>query len=325
MARFTAGAPQVRWVNPMSRRSELARTCNELALDQWGVITMAQALATGMSESAVGRAVSTGSWHRVHSGVYRIAGFLRCWEQDLMAACKWGGASAVASHRSACALLQLGLEDVPVEILLTQHRRSSAGVIRHTTDSLDPVDITRVRGIPVTTPSRTLIDLGSVASKAIVESALETALRTGQTSIAHLIGRLDELGKSGRRGTATIRSVLRDRDPHLAPTESELESLVWRLIVRARLPRPERQVVIADSDGFIGRVDFAYPEQRVVVEAQGARWHSSARAISNDRERRNRLTLAGWRVLEVAWDDVVRRPRHVAASIANALRSAKAA
>lgn len=283
---------------------------------------MDEATRAGMSPSRVQRTVGNGLWQRAHAGVYRLAGSPRSWEQDLMAACLWGRPGAVASHRAACRLLELGLDrETIVEIVLTKHMHSPPGVKKHTTDTLDPVDMTRVRDIPVTTASRTLIDLGAVAPRFIVESALETALRTQQTSIWHLIGRLNEIGKPGRRGTATIRAILRDRDPRLAPTESELETMLWRILVRSRLPLPQRQVIITDRAGRIGRVDFAYPQQRIVIEAQGARWHSSARAITRDMERRNRLMLSGWRVLEVSWEDVVRRPRAVTGRIATALRA----
>ena len=180
--------------------------------------------------------------------------------------------------------------------------------------------MTWVHGIPITTASRTLIELGAVVDSRVVEAALEAALRQGLTSIWHLIGRLDALGKSGRSGTAAIREVLRDRDPRLAPTESELEMMLWQVIVASGLPLPARQFNIHDDDGFVGRADFAYPAAFLVLEAQSARWHLSRSSWLSDMERRNRLTLAGWRVLEIAWKDVVRHPRQVVQRVERALR-----
>lgn len=233
-----------------------------------------------------------------------------------MAACLW--ADAVASHRAAACLWELGLDQAPVEIIAPTSTRSPKPVVVHRTDTLRPIDITSARGIPTTTPSRTLIDLGAVVSHGVVERCVETALRRGLTSLQHLSDRLEELACPGRRGAGKLRRVLRERDPALAPTESELESLLWQLIVRANLPLPERQYSIYDADGFIGRVDFCYPEERLVVEAIGLSWHSGSKVLA-DSERRMRLVLAGWRVLEFAWRDVVRRRGVVARRIAAAL------
>jgi very-short-patch-repair endonuclease len=303
----------------MSIRRDLEEACIALALGQWGVITVPQAMDLGMSSSAIQRRLRSGAWVRIHRGVHRLREVEPSWEQSLMAACLRAGGTTAASHRAAARLLELGIEHAPTEITSSQTKRVPRSIRFHCTDSLPPVDLMRVRGIPVTTASRTLIDLGAVTGKAAVESALEAALRTGSTSIWHLVGRLDELGKSGRRGTATIRAVLRERDPRLVPTASELESILWATISSSHLPLPERQFHIWDRDGLIGRCDFAYPADFLVIEAQSARWHLSKDRWLSDMERRNRLTLAGWRVLEIPWHDVVKHPRRVIDRIDSAL------
>lgn len=66
-------------------------------------------------------------------------------------------------------------------------------------------------------------------------------------------------------------------------------------------------------------MDFAYPERRLVIEAQSIRWPTSQERVLSDMERRTRLMLAGWRVLEIPWRDVVRRRRKVVERIARAL------
>ncbi len=237
-----------------------------------------------------------------------------------MAACRWAGPEAVASHRAAARLLGLGVEHAPTEVLVTQRKKAPHNVKIHFTDTVDSCDVTRHRGVPVTTASRTLIDLGAVVGTRSVERALESGLRAGLTSIWHLIDRLEVLGAPGRNGTGVIRSVLRQRDPRLAPTESELESMLWQIIRTSHLPLPERQFVISDARGFIGRCDFVYPAACLVVEAQSARWHLTKDRWLSDMERRNRLTLAGWRLIEVPWQDVVRRPRLVIERLDQALR-----
>lgn len=293
----------------------------QLALEQHGVIAVAQALELGLSMSGIQRHIRAGRWIRVHRGVYRLREVVPTWEQSLMAACLWGGKPAAASHRAAARLIGLGMDHAPTEICVAGAGKKAPRSIRlHRTGRLEPVDVTRVHGIPVTTAARTLIDLGAVASPATVEMALESALRQGFTSIWYLIERLDALGRSGRNGVGTIRSVLRARDPRLVPTASELESMLTVLIGQSHLPAPERQFSLYDEAGFIGRTDFAYPAHFLVLEAQSATWHLQRDRWLNDMERRNRLMLLGWRVLEIPWVDIVRTPRKVIARIDTALR-----
>lgn len=307
----------------VSTRNELIDRCVATALDQWGVITHEQALRAGMSASTIQRQLRSRAWRRAHPGTYLLREAPSSWEQALMAACLWAGADAVASHRAAARLHDLGVGHAPSEILLPARKKAPRSIRIHATDSLEACDVARVEGIPVTTASRTLIDLGSVVAQPVVERALEAALRLGLTSIWHLIGRLDALAASGRNGVGVIRAVLRDRDPLLVPTASELESLLWQIICTSQLPRPERQFHISDGDGFIGRCDFVYPADLVVVEAQSARWHLTKERWLSDMERRNRLTVAGWRVIEISWADIVRAPRKVITRLDEVLRVTK--
>lgn len=296
----------------------------EVATQQHGLITTSQALALGLSHSAIHRLLRKGAWITVFPRTHRLCEAPGQWEQTLAAACLWGGDGSAASHRAAARLHRLGFEEAVPELYIPRRRRAPSGLRVHTTDLLPVKDVTRKREIPVTTVSRTLIDLGGVSSSRVVERLLETALREGSTSLTYLADRIEEIARPGRRGVATIRALLRQRDPALAPTESELESLLWQAIVGAGLPRPTRQFDIFDGDGLIGRVDFAFPSQRLVVEAIGLSWHSGSRVLA-DTERRTRLVLAGWRVLEFPWRDVVRRRHVVVSRIRQALFASTAA
>lgn len=80
------------------------------------------------------------------------------------------------------------------------------------------------------------------------------------------------------------------------------------------LPEPVAQYAV-------GRrfADFAYPEAKIAVEADGGAFHSSRRALEADRARNNELALLGWRVIHVTWADLTRRPVALAARIRAAL------
>ncbi|MGH2728769.1 MAG: endonuclease domain-containing protein [Actinomycetota bacterium] len=115
-----------------------------------------------------------------------------------------------------------------------------------------------------------------------------------------------------------LRDLLDER-PSVA-TESALEALTWRLLLDGGLPRPERQYEIFGSGGrLLARVDFAYPEARVAIEADGYAFHSDPADWQRDRTRQNALTAMGWAVFRVTWADVTRRGRAVVREIARLL------
>jgi very-short-patch-repair endonuclease len=55
------------------------------------------------------------------------------------------------------------------------------------------------------------------------------------------------------------------------------------------------QYVVTAGGEFLGRVDLAWPEVRLIVEYEGAH-HFDELQIRRDDERYRRLTAAGWRV-----------------------------
>jgi hypothetical protein len=85
--------------------------------------------------------------------------------------------------------------------------------------------------IPVTTPTRTLLDLAAVVSRRELERALDEA--------AYL--RLDVRGlrsRRGRRGGALLTRVLAEHRAGTTLTRSEMEERMLALCRRCRLPSP---------------------------------------------------------------------------------------
>jgi very-short-patch-repair endonuclease len=179
--------------------------------------------------------------------------------------------------------------------------RSRRGAMIVHRSPLGTHEVTRKEGIPVTTPTRTMLDLAAVASRRELERAVDEA--------AYL--RLDLGGlepRRGRRGGAAISRVLAEHRAGTTRTRSELEERV--LCRRADLPAPE---VNASVEGFT--VDFAWRVQRLIVETDGWQAHGTRAAFERDRRRDADLTTAGWRVLRVTWARVMREPHAVAAQL----------
>ncbi len=81
-------------------------------------------------------------------------------------------------------------------------------------------------------------------------------------------------------------------------------------------------MVLGGDSGIIGRVDFAYKDARLVLEADSRRHHSSWLDAQADRRRDAALLAAGWYVLRVTWDQLVRRPDEFVAAVRSALTRA---
>ena len=122
----------------------------------------------------------------------------------------------------------------------------------------------------------------------------------------------------GRRGVARARSVLPCAD---ALAGSPMESVLRWLLHEAGLPRPLLQYVVRDSTGgWLGQVDLAWPEHRVVVEFDGE-VHRERHVFVKDLRRQNGIVLAGWQMLRFTSADVLGRPTAVMRGIADALAS----
>lgn len=61
--------------------------------------------------------------------------------------------------------------------------------------------------------------------------------------------------------------------------------------------------------------DFRWPEQGLVVEADGAAWHDNQLARKDDAERQALLEAHGERVVRVTWDQTIARPGQTLARI----------
>lgn len=302
-------------MSPVQRnqmRKEVEVQCALTASAQHGVISRREAFAAGLSKSSLHRRVVSGEWVVVYPGVYRLASVPESWKQRLMAACSWLGKGAVASHRSAAALLGLdGFRPGPLELSTNRKVGRRSGLLIHQSDRWLGHDVTVVDGIPVTSPTRTLLDLGAVTDAQTVELGLEDALRKGLTSLPRLRWELRQVGGRGRRGSRILRELLDQRGPRHIPLESALEVKLLRLIRGAGLPLPVQQYEIRSGGKFVARVDFAYPEALLAIEADGYRFHSMPDVWQKDRTRHNALLGEQWRVISVTWQDIEQRPHEI--------------
>lgn len=279
---------------------------------QHGLATHPQLRVLGLSDEQIANRLQRKLLLPMHEGVYRHAAAPWTPPGQLLAAVLACGAGAVASHRSAARLHDL--RDVPrwrPEVTVPGSRLPLLrGVVRHRTDLLEPLDVTSVNRIPVTSLPRTLLDLGAVVSFEVVEMAAQDAIIRGGVSAVELVCVLERVGKRGRRGAAALRAVVRASLPS-AGIESRLELDLVRLIESCPVPQPVLQYEIVLPDGRRLRLDTAWPELRIAAEADGRRWHSTRREFERDLLRSRAITAAGWRHFRYGWADVHQRAADV--------------
>ena len=302
-----------------SGTKERVNSSRALFLRQHGVITLDQARSLGFTNSAVQRRVSSGEWAAVYRGIYRSASFPITHLQTIKATSLRLGDAAVASHRCAGYLLKLdGFEKPAIEFCVAAAEAPRTGATIHRVQSIPKCDITTISSIPTTNASRLLVDVGAVVDEETLELALKDAYRKGLTSRPRLKWRIEELCCRGRPGCSAIKKLMGELGSG-PTTGSGLEVRLARLIKRSDLHAPERQYEISDGR-FVARPDFVYAEQKVAVEADGHRWHTSRAAWERDLRRRNELQRLGWIVIHVTRKDVDTRPEGVIEDIRNVLR-----
>jgi very-short-patch-repair endonuclease len=206
-----------------------------------------------------------------------------------MAAVLAAGEGAVLSHTSAGELWgMLGLRRrqssrqaaLPIHVTVRRRSESRKGIRVHRTRTLTDDQSTRRLNIPVTTPSRTLVDLRRI----LPQPQFAAALRQAEFLGLPLDGAVE-----------------------LDHTRSELERRFLALCRRHRLPRPEVNLRVGPFT-----VDFLWPERRLVVEVDGYRAHSGRSAFESDRARDVELRLLGYEVVRFTWRQLTDRPREVA-------------
>ncbi|MGZ6675468.1 MAG: type IV toxin-antitoxin system AbiEi family antitoxin domain-containing protein [Solirubrobacteraceae bacterium] len=291
---------------------------SELAVGQWGVVSVAQLRELGVGRSAITRRVNAGQLHRLHPGVYTLGHTALRAEGHRLAAVLACGPGAVLSHRSAASHWGLLRTDqTRIDVTAPRGRHGAPGIRLHRSRSLDAQDTTHHGGIPITSVSRTLLDLASTARPSELERALAQTERLrlyDHRAIQATIAR-----NNGHRGTQVLARAT-SRTPKWTKNEWEAEFL--DLIRKAGLPEPQTNDAFDVPDHGHCEPDYHWPEHRVIVETDGFETHGTRAAFHADRAKDAALTASSYRVLRFTRDDdpqlAIKRLRAVLASSSGA-------
>jgi predicted transcriptional regulator of viral defense system len=295
-----------------SREADLAR----LAGEQHGVFRREQWREFGLSASTLSRRLQSGVVRRMASGVYAFSSVPPSWQMDVAIAVLASGPNAAASHLTAAHLH--GLVDPPerIEVVSPRTGRRPDSFVLHQSTDLTDGHVINVDGIPTTSVARTIIDIGVPHGIGKTGSCLDEARRQGLVTLEEVALVLHQVARRGRNGVGPARTILTERLAWDQITDSQLEDRFLRVLQRSRLPQPACQHTVLDGSGaFVARVDFAYPDERLVIELDGARFHTDRATFQRDRARQNRLVGLGYTVLRFTYWDVMAAPDYVIDSI----------
>lgn len=289
---------------------------NSLAQGQLGLVSRRQ-LRECLTSGVIRRRIDRGSLVPMSARVFRSASAPLTPEMRVMAGVLDVGDDSVASHATAAALAGF-----PGFVLEPLHVTGVRQRVRHTEDYLSTAHqprrlakahLTEFRGIPATTPTRTLFDLANeqkIHPKRL-ERVLDSAWASGSVSYASLRRVLGDVACRGRTGVVFMRQLIEDRGPDHCPPGSGLESRFQDLAKRSEFQNFVRQVDLGAEDGWIGRVDFLDRERSLVVEVDSRRFHASKSDQHRDARRHGALRAAGWRVVSVTDHDLFHDPASV--------------
>lgn len=276
----------------------------EIAAAQHGLITRRALIRCDVYPQAITRAIESGRLYRVHHGVYAVGRPPSNAYERVMAAVLACGPTALVSHRSALWLYDLTrLPTGPIDITITGNRDGHQGVRLHRSRS----HLTRdhSHNIPVTTPARTLIDAIPLLTNKHLRRATSDVQTNGLTSVEVIREELENT--RGRHIEPLARLVA--EDVH-AVTRSILEDILLDLSRDRRWPRP---LVNGTVLGY--EVDFAYPQWKLIIEADSYRFHGHKIAFEDDRQKWLDLEAGGQRVIPVTYTQVVHDRSRTAARL----------
>ena len=276
-----------------------------LAARQRGVVSREQVLAEGMTARMIQRRLESGLWITAQRGVYALAGAPDDRARALWAAVLHAGDRSALARHTAGRLHEfeeaIDSTDIDVNVRVLR-RHPPDGVRWHRQVDMVDEDVVVLDGLPVTSIPRTAMDLAGAISITRLRRFIESAVvhRGYETASFGLV--LGRIRRSGKHGVLAMERVLDDLGPGQDLPRSELERLLDRVIELAGLPVPVHEHPLPGARDRPGFVDRCWADVRLIVEADGRRWHTRRQQIGIDYDRRTDSQTVGYQTTAFLWE-----------------------
>ncbi|WP_433181639.1 type IV toxin-antitoxin system AbiEi family antitoxin domain-containing protein [Actinoallomurus sp. CA-150999] len=302
-------------------REELAA----LAAAQGGVFTRRQALAVGYGPRAIRDRLTSGIWLGRRRGVYvtrarwEAADSIGRHTIDVAAAIlSFRRQDAAGSHHSAARIHGIEMVEAPLDVVSLTRPPDAPGRgetrgIQVERCGLPPDHLRLVRGVRLTTPARTVVDLARTLRFREGVVVADSALFLGRATKEGL-GRI--VGDCGRwPGIERARAVLDFANPR---ARSPFESITRVMFAEQGLPPPEVGVLVGEDDEIFTEVDFLWADTRTIAEADGLLTYTAPDRLRAEKLKQERLEEMGFTVVRLTWRQVTEHPQECAARIRRA-------
>lgn len=269
-----------------------------MQLDARRPFTWKQGRAAGISE----RQLRSPAYRKILTGVYVAAGVEVDPYVEGQAALVVAGPQAFLSHHTAARLYRAVVPDVPTlhaAVAPGVRRSEHRGVAVHR--SRRPP--ARFRGLPVTTPVDTFLDLATHLTLVDLVVLGDSLVRRGRTTPPALVEAADRAGGRGVRLARRAASLVR------SGVDSPMETRARLLRVLSGLPELETDIRFHDEHGALRRrLDAGDRGTRTAVEYDGRHHVQREEQWEADLGRREELENDDWRVVTLTGRDIYVTP-----------------
>jgi hypothetical protein len=275
-----------------------------VAHDRFGVFGVDDARASGWTPSSLRQAIKSRRLVRLRPGAYWIPEEMPSQPDELrrrqigidVSGVLVRNPAAVASHTSAAVVHGLAVQwlpSIPCVTVPAGFVGDIAGAHLHRA-RLGESELCTARAASVTSLTRTIVDIGREHGVGAALVSADAALHQRLTTQTFLRDQVSDC--AGWPGVRAARQAIECTD---ARAESPLESSS-RLKLDGLVPPPEIQASVHARDGFLGRVDFLWPDCGVVGEADGLqKYDAEPEALREEKLRQERLEAVG--LIVVRW------------------------
>jgi hypothetical protein len=260
-----------------------------------------QLLEAGVTKHEIDRRLRTGALIPEHRGVYRVGHRAPSVEARYLAAAWACGEAAVLCGKAAAYLQSLTKGGPPPAEVMAPVARRLRGIITHRVRRINAQETTVLRGIPITTVPRTLVDVAKdMGDEELAHACHEAGVRY-RTTPRHVEAVLAR--SPNAPGAGKLRRIISGDTPIIL---SKLERGFLRRLREARLPLPR-----TNRPAGAHYVDCRWPERGLTVELDSYTFHHSRRAWEQDRRRERAARRRGDDFRRYTWADVFDEPEEM--------------
>jgi len=289
------------------------------------VISLDELRAFGVPDSTTNDRVARGRWHRLYRGVLSVVppSMLRPAGRWRAAVLACGEGAALAGREAARCHGVRSRRRSRIDVVVPYPKKAKhRGIDVHRSKTLRPEDVTIVRGIPVTTVARTILDCAGLISRDDLERLI------GEAEVQGLLDTraLEEQIEHNLRTVAAkrLRELLDSYEYDRGVVLNDFEQDLHNALRDAGAPSPlkNRWIVLSDGGPPV-KPDFSWPHAKFVLHADGFKFHRSRVKFESDTGNDQRLIDDDWLPMRVTYRQA-KDPRERARVIATVIRRLRA-